>query len=82
MKPSGPKIVDPFQVPWATTARRYPPTGASHRTARLRDATAMPTPIPVKEVNRGWANGLAKQRTTKVVVSAEVPPGPMPSVPL
>ena len=42
----------------------------------------MPTPMPVKVVNSGCANGLNRQRSTKVLVSADVPPGPAPSVPL
>ena len=37
---------------------------------------------PVKAVKSGCANGLIRQRTTKVAVSASVPPGPEPSVPL
>ncbi len=42
----------------------------------------MPTPMPMNEVNSGCANGLNRQRTTKTPVTAPVPPGPIPSVPL
>ena len=49
---------------------------------RVRALTASPTPMPVNIVKSGWANGLIRQRTTKVVVTASVPPGPAPSVPL
>lgn len=38
--------------------------------------------MPMNAVNSGWANGLNRQRTTNVAVSASVPPGPVPSVPL
>lgn len=38
-------------------------------------------PTPVNAVKSGWANGLKMQRTTKVPVTASMPPGPMPSVP-
>ena len=47
----------------------------------MRAATAIPTPMPMKAVKRGCANGLNRQRSTKVVVTASVPPGPVPSVP-
>ena len=49
---------------------------------RDRLATAIPTPMPVKVVKNGCANGLKRHRTTNVAVSAVVPPGPVPSVPL
>ena len=42
----------------------------------LRVVTARPMPIPVQAVRRGWANGLARQRTTNGAVTAWVPPGP------
>ncbi len=42
----------------------------------------MPTPMPMNEVNSGWANGLTRQRRMKVPVSASAPPGPVASVPL
>ena len=67
---------------WASTAQQYPATGASHRTAGLRVLTAMPTPMPMKAVNSGCANGLNRQRITNVLVTPTSPPGPMPSVPL
>ena len=71
-----------FQSAWASTASTYPQRGARSRTPARRLATAMPTPMPMNEVNSGWANGLTRQRSTKVAVSAEVPPGPVASVPL
>ena len=37
--------------------------------------------MPTNAVKKGWANGLIRQRTMKVAVSAVVPPGPSPSVP-
>ncbi len=74
--------MEPFQIPWAVTAQRYPSSGARNRSDRVRLATAMPTPMPVKLVKNGCANGLNRHRTTNVAVSADVPPGPVPSVPL
>ena len=38
--------------------------------------------MPMNAVKSGCANGLIRQRTMKVPVSASVPPGPSPSVPL
>ena len=52
------------------------------RAVRVRLATAIPTPMPMKLVKKGCANGLKRQRTTNVAASAVVPPGPVPSVPL
>ena len=52
------------------------------RNPRLRDVTAMPTPMPMKAVNSGCANGLNTQRTTNVPVTPARPPGPVMSVPL
>ena len=49
-------------------ARRGRTRRAARGTARRlrRLATAMPTPMPMNEVNSGWANGLTRQRRTKV----------------
>ena len=52
------------------------------RTDRRGEETAIPTPTPMQAVNSGWANGLARQRRTKVPVSASTPPGPRLSEPL
>ena len=77
----GPNTVEVFQTAWASTAQPYPATGATMRVTRLREFTAMPTPIPVQAVKRGCANGLARQRTTNVPVRACTPPGPTPPEP-
>ena len=69
-------------VAWAVTARQYPPSGASQRSAGRRVLTAMPTPMPMNAVNNGCAKGLSTQRITKVSVTSASPPGPEPRVPL
>ncbi len=51
------------------------------RVDRRREFTAMPTPTPVQAVNSGCANGLTRQRSTNVPVSACTPPGPTPPEP-
>ena len=71
-----------FQIAWAATAHASPPSGQNTRALRLRALTASPTPMPVNAVKSGCANGLTRQRTTNVEVTASMPPGPRPSVPL
>ena len=53
--------------------------GARNRTARLGDRAAMPSPMPVIDVNSGCAKPVSGTRTMKIAVTANAPAAKPPS---
>ena len=62
-----------FHAPCSVIAPTRPVSGASTRTARRGDRAAKPSPMPVNELNSGWAKPVSGTRTMKIAVAARAP---------
>lgn len=71
-----------FHVPCSIIASSRPAIGASTRTRRSAVREATPSPTPVIEVKRGWANPNRRIRTMKMAITCWAPvAGPYRSAP-